>query len=183
MKRARFLILLVLAFLAVFAQAVWAGPRVWLGSPINLVPPLVVYAALRLSLAGVSGLAVVAGLWLDALSANPLGVSILPLFLVGLVLWQQRDLLLRELDYAQVLLGAAASAVVPVLTLGLVFSKGLLPDVGWHSLWQLVVLTVTGGVLTPLVFRLMDRLETAFLHPPAPALPFRADRDLKRGRY
>lgn len=183
MKRARLLILLVLAFLAVFAQAVLVTPRVWLGSPINLVPPLVVYAALRLNLAGLTCLSVVAGLWLDALSANPLGVSVLPLFLIGLGLWQQRDLLLRELDYAQLLLGAAASAVVPVLTLGLVLSKGLDPDVGWHSLWQLVVLTVTGGVFTPLVFRLMDRIETLFLHPPIAFPPYRRDHDLKRGRY
>lgn len=183
MRGIRLLLLLILAYLAVFLQAVVDAPRVWLGSPVNLIPPLVVYAALRLSLGEMTALAVVSGLWLDALSTNPLGVSVLPLFLVGLVLWRQRDLLLREMDYAQLFLGAAASAVVPLLTLGLVLTKGLAPDLGWHSLWQGVVLTVTGGVATPLLFRLMRRVETAFLHPPMPVPPYRTDRDILRGRY
>jgi rod shape-determining protein MreD len=131
----------------------------------------------------VTTLAIVAGLWLDALSANPLGASILPLFLVGFFLELQRELLLQELDYAQLMLGAAASAAVPILTLILLFTKGSSPGFGWQSLWQLTVLTITGGVLTPVVFRLLDRLETAFLHPTAPTLMFRPDREIRRGRY
>ncbi len=183
MRTARFIIVLGLAYVAVFLQAGFDAPRVWLASSVNLVPPLMVYTGLRLSLSCITTLALVAGLWLDALSANPLGVSILPLFIVGLVLYRHRDLLLRELDYAQLLLGASASAAVPLLTLVLVLTKGGEPNLGWHSLWQLVVLTVTGGVLTPVVYRLLDKLEGAFVHPVAPTLVFRADREIRRGRY
>ena len=183
MRPGRFPIVLLLAYLAVFLQAAFDAPRVWLNSQVNLVPPLMVYAALRLGLASVTTLAILAGLWLDSLSANPLGVSILPLFLVGFLLQLQREVLLQELDYAQLVLGAVASAAVPVLTLILLFTKGLSPGLGWQSLWQVTVLTITGGVLTPLLFRLLDRLERAFIHPPAPTLMFRPDRDIRRGRY
>ena len=77
---------------------------------------MMVYAALNTNLVTVSLLAVLGGLWFDALSANPLGVTILPLFAVGFPICLQRDLILRELPFAQIVLGAAASAVVPVLT-------------------------------------------------------------------
>jgi cell shape-determining protein MreD len=183
MRPARFLIVLLLAYLAVFVQAGFDVPRVWLNGQINLVPPLMVYTALRLNLTCVTALAVLAGLWLDSLSANPLGASILPLFLTGFLLLPQREVLLQELDYAQLVLGAAASAAVPILTLILVLTKGLDPGIGWHSLWQLAVLTITGGVLTPALFRLLDRIEKALLHPTAPTLMFRPDRDMRRGRY
>lgn len=183
MRPGRFLIVLVLAYLAIFLQAGFDAPRVWLSGQVNLIPPLMVYTALRLNLTCVTTLAIVAGLWLDSLSANPLGVSIAPLFLPGLVLLLQRELLLQELDYAQLVLGAAVSAAVPALTLILVLTKGLEPGIGWHSLWQLAVLAITGGVLTPLLFRVLDRIEHALLHPPAPTLMFRPDRDIRRGRY
>ena len=69
-----------------------------------------VYAALNADIVTVSLLAVLGGLWFDSLSANPLGVSILPLFAVGFVIYLQRELILRELPFAQFVLGAAASA-------------------------------------------------------------------------
>ena len=97
MRPGRFLIVLLLAYLAVFLQAGFDAPRVWLNGQVNLVPPLMVYTALRLNLTCVTTLAIVAGLWLDALSANPLGVSIAPLFLAGFVLLLQREVLLQEL--------------------------------------------------------------------------------------
>ena len=64
---------------------------------MDLLPALMVYAALNADIVTVSLLAVFGGLWFDALSANPPGVSILPLFAVGFVIWLQRELILREL--------------------------------------------------------------------------------------
>ena len=58
------------------------------------------------------------GLWFDSLSANPLGVSVLPLFVVGLAIHVKRELIVRDQTFAQVVLGAAAPALaVPLLTL------------------------------------------------------------------
>ncbi len=183
MNAVRLLLLLLMAFLAVFVQAAWELPRRWLGGPISLLPPLVVVAALRLDLAAVAALAFCGGLWQDALSANPLGSSLLPLYLAGWGVWRQREVLLRELDYAQLVLGGAVSLAVPVLTLLVVMTKGARPPLGWHTLWQLVVLTVTGGVVTPVLFRIFARQERFFIHPVVATPVFRPDREIKRGRY
>ncbi|MDR3377236.1 MAG: hypothetical protein P4M10_01010, partial [Verrucomicrobiae bacterium] len=67
------------AFVAVFCEAALPAPRHWLGAAIDLLPALMVYTALNASLATVCLLAVLGGVWFDSLSANPLGVSILPL--------------------------------------------------------------------------------------------------------
>ena len=41
--------------------------------------------------------ALLGGIWFDSLSANPFGITILPLFAIGFPIWLFRDLLLREL--------------------------------------------------------------------------------------
>ena len=109
------ILILAAAFLAVFAEAAFPLPRHLFGAQVDLLPALMIYAALNTNLATVSLLAVLGGVWFDSLSANPLGVSILPLFAVGFPICLRRDLILRELPFAQIVLGAAASAVAPAL--------------------------------------------------------------------
>ena len=116
MKILNTMLIFAVAFLAVFGEAALPGLRHLFGAQVDLLPVLMVYAALNASLTAVTSLAILGGLWFDALSANPLGVSILPLFAVGFVVFLQRDLILRELSFAQIVLGTVASAVVPVLT-------------------------------------------------------------------
>ena len=82
--------ILVAAFLAVFWEAAFNGVRHLLGGQIDLLPPLIVYASLTASLSTVSALAVLGGLWFDSLSANPLGVIVLPLFVIGLAIYINR---------------------------------------------------------------------------------------------
>jgi hypothetical protein len=73
------ILILAAAFLAVFGEAAAfpvfgeALPRHWLGAQVDLLPALMVYAALNTDIVTVSLLAVLGGLWFDALSANPLG--------------------------------------------------------------------------------------------------------------
>ena len=95
------ILILAAAFLAVFGEAVLSAPRHFLGAQIDLLPALMVYAALSADIVTISLLAVAGGLWFDSLSANPLGLSILPLFLISFPVFLQRDLILRELPFAQ----------------------------------------------------------------------------------
>src|SRR5271154_5563297 len=97
------------AFLAVFGEATFSVLRHWLGAQVDLLPALMVYAALNANITTVSLLAIFGGLWFDALSANPPGISILPLFAVGFAIYLRRDLILRGLPFAQIVLGAIAS--------------------------------------------------------------------------
>ena len=177
------LLIFAVAFLTVFGQAALPGLRHLLGAQVDLLPVLMVYAALNTRLSTVAALAVVSGLWFDALSANPLGVTILPLFVVGFVIFLQREFILRELSFAQVVLGTVACAAVPLLTVLLLLTLGHTPLLGWGSLWQWLVITVGGAVATPIIFALFHCLNRALGYQPrTETSSFRPDREILRGR-
>ena len=103
-------LILAAAFLTVFGEAAFPVLRHWFSAQVDLLPVLMVYAALSTDIMTISLLAIFGGLWFDALSANPTGVSILPLFAVGFVIYLRRELILRESPFAQFVLGDIASA-------------------------------------------------------------------------
>ena len=176
--------ILVLAaiVLAVFWEAAFHGIRNLFGAQVDLLPALIVFASLSTGLTVLSLAALLGGLLFDTLSANPLGVSVLPLYLVGLAIYSQRDLILRDQLLAQFVLGLAASALVPVLTLLLLLTLGHTPLLGWGSLWQWLVMSVGGGIATPVVFQLFDLLDRALNYRRWTEPSFRQDREIRRGR-
>lgn len=176
------IVVLAAAFLAVFAEAVFPAPRHWLGAQIDLLPALMIYAALDTNIVVMSLLAVLGGLWFDSLSANPLGLSILPLFIVGFPVFLQRDLILRELPFAQVVLGGVASAVAPVASILLLLSAGKQPLIGWGSLWQWIVMIAGGAFATPALFALFRWCDRALGYQPRKETSFRPDREILRDR-
>ncbi|HTY88900.1 MAG TPA: hypothetical protein VMB80_15655 [Candidatus Acidoferrum sp.] len=176
------ILILAVAFLVVFGEATFSFLRHWLGAQVDLLPALMVYAALNTEIVTVSLLAVLGGLWFDALSANPLGISILPLYAVGFLICYRRDMILRELSFARLVLGAMASAVVPVLSLLLLLTAGKQPLLGWGSLWQWFVMTGGGAAATPLLFALFGWCHRAFGYQPLAETSFRPDREIRRGR-
>jgi rod shape-determining protein MreD len=184
MNRLNNILILGTAFVAVFLEASFDGFRRWFGAQIDLLPVLLVYASLSSSFAMVVLLAVLGGLWFDSLSANPLGISIPALLLVGFLIYHRRGLILRNQTYAQTVLGGGASATVPVLTLLLLLSKGgRLPSLGWGSLWQWLVMAAGGALLTPVCFRFFDGLNHALNYQPVNETSFRPDRQIRRGRF
>jgi rod shape-determining protein MreD len=173
---------LAAAFVAVFLEASVGLVRHLLGAQVDVLPALMVYAALTLSFTTLVLLAVCGGLWFDSLSLNPLGASVLPLLLIGFLMYRSRDLLLREHVFAQVILGAAAGAAQPLGTLFILLNKGQTPLLGWYSLWQWLVMAAGAGAVTPVFFKLFDRLNRALEYQPAIQSSFRPDREIKRGR-
>ncbi|HZF01991.1 MAG TPA: hypothetical protein VE344_08860 [Methylomirabilota bacterium] len=176
------ILILAAAFLAVFAEAAFSFPHRLLGAQIDLLPALMIYAALNLDIFTVSLLAVLGGLWFDSLSANPFGISILPLYAIGFPIWWKRDLLLRELPFAQVILGATASAIVPALTVLLLLTGSHEPLLGWGSLWQWIVMTAGGALATPIIFGLFDWCNHTFGYQPLVQTAFRPDREIRRDK-
>ena len=176
------ILILAAAFLAVFAEAAFQLPRQWLGAQVDLLPALMIYAALNTDIVTVSLLATLGGLWFDALSANPLGVSILPLFAVGFPICLRRDLILRELPFAQIVLGAGASAAVPVLCVLLLLTGGQEPLLGWGSIWQWLVMIAGGAVATPIIFAVFDWCQHALGYQPQIENSFRPDRQIQRDK-
>jgi rod shape-determining protein MreD len=176
------ILILLTALLAVFVQGAFGGVRDVLGAQVDLLPALMVYTALTCGAAMMITLAVTGGLLFDTLSVNPLGVSVLPLLLIGLVIQFRRDLLMRDELYAQVTLGLFASALAPALTVLLLFTLETNPLIGWGSLWQWSVMTVGGAIATPLFFLLFGWLNHALGYQPVFESSFRADREIRRGR-
>jgi rod shape-determining protein MreD len=172
-------LILGFAFLAVFCEATLSAPRHLLGAQIDLLPGLMVYAALNADIVTLSLLAVLGGMWFDALSENPLGVTILPLMVVGYSIYLQRDLILRGLPFAQLVLGAAASALVPALTVLLLLNGGRQPLLGWASLWQWLVMTAGGAAATPVMFALFEWCRRTFAYRRHTEAGFRPDREIR----
>lgn len=174
--------ILVVAYLAIYAQATVNEFRHLLGVQIDLLPSLVVYAALSSGVTTFTIVALCGGLWIDSLSANPLGISLLPLFLVGLVIHQFSDLILRDQPFAQFILGLCATAAVPIITLVLLMNTQVQPLLSWFSLWQWIAMSVMGGAVTPLWFFVFDHIAETFNYRPWGETSFRPDRQIKRGR-
>src|SRR5262245_33699323 len=105
-------LLLFVAFLVVFLQTTVHGLRVVTGAQVDLLPSIMVYAGLNCGLGPITALAVCGGLLQDSLSANPLGVSILPLFACGAFIHYHRGLILKDAPFARFILGMSASAAV-----------------------------------------------------------------------
>jgi hypothetical protein len=176
------IIILSAAFVAVFLEAAFDGVRHILGAQIDLLPALIVYAGLSSSLLTMTLVAVLGGLWFDTLSNNPLGITMLPLFLAGFLIYLRRGLILREQYFARFVLGLAASASVPALTLLLLLSIRQNPVVGWGTIWQWIVMSLGGAILTPLCFVIFDGLNNALSYRPVSESSFRPDREIRRGR-
>jgi hypothetical protein len=82
-------------------------------------------------------------------------VSLLPLFLIGLLIQRNRDLILRDQTYAQMVIGFAASAA-RLSTVLLLLNLDQRPLLGWFSLWQWLLMSVAGALMTPLWFHVFN---------------------------
>ncbi len=176
------ILVLFAAFLAVFWEAAFQGVRYLLGAQIDLLPPLMVYASLCAGLNTALLLAVCGGLWFDSLSANPLGISVLPLVVIGVAIYASRELILRNQTFARVVIGLAASIAVPLITLMLLLTTGHKPLLGWGTLWQVLVMGCGGALATPIFFELFGWLHHKLGRAQASELSFRPDREIRRGK-
>jgi hypothetical protein len=89
---------------------------------------------------------------------------------------------LRDLPYAQVVLGVMATVAILVFKVLVLLTLGEAPLLGWGSLWQLLVVCGWSAVLTPAVFRLFSTATGLFSYQTAGPAGFRTDREIKRGR-
>lgn len=183
MRTTHHLLIGLAVFLAVFWQAFATSIREVLGAQVDLLPSLMVYAALGAGLPAVSLVAMLGGFLFDSLSANPLGSSVLPLLAVGSTIYHRRELILRDEPFAQVVVGFLAGAVTPALTVLLLLTAGEQPLLGWGSLWQWLVMSVGGAVATPLWFILFGWLNRTLGYQYAKETSFRPDREIRRGRF
>ena len=174
---------------------------------VGLIPGLVVYGALRASLATTAIAAILGGLSRDSLSSGPFGLGVLPLLWVGVLLHSRRELVLRDSAWAQAVLGGGAVLAVTLLSLGFLEILGpllgrstvegaawlvelqpstqVLPPVGWPAFAGTLGLTMGGAVTTPLVFRVLGWVDAKFDYRRVSdgEGAGRGIREIRRGRY
>ncbi len=175
-------VVVAVCFLLVFAQSHALGlPRV-MGVQVDLVPGFMVCVAMRCGVWALAGLALAGGFFLDALSTNPFGVSVLPLFLVAWCVQGFQDLVLRDTLVARLALGFAAGALAPILTVFLIVAGGTEARLGLGVVWPVAVLAIMNAITTPVWFEFFGFLDRAFNYGAIPESAFRPDREIKRGR-
>jgi rod shape-determining protein MreD len=152
------IILIFAAAIIVWFQAIGSPLGGWFGVKTDLLPSLMIYAGLTVGVRAVVAVGVVGALLQDSLSAMPLGVTLLPLCIVGLIAHQAQAYLSRDEKAQQLLLGALATfgaSVIVLLTLATI-GKGVS-----FSLWLLVRLvgvTLIGAIACPFFFAVLDRV-------------------------
>lgn len=183
MNRLQSILTVAAAFVAVFIESSFDGFRDIFGAQIDFLPALIVYAGLNTGFYTIGCTAVLGGIWFDSMSANPLGVSVLPLLVMGLLIHRFRELLAREQIIAQFALGTVACGLQPLAVLFLLLNMGAEPLLGWKSIWQWMVMAMGGGLFTPLWFGVFYTIDRTFYYQPTKQMSFRPDRQIKRGRF
>ncbi len=152
------------------------------GAQVDLLPGLMVYAAMAYRMEVVLGCAFLFGLLYDSLSANVLGTSFIALSVIGLAASRFRELLLSDQFITHWILGVIGSALAPVLSLVVLNLEGMPPLLGLSSLWQWAIMIAGGGLMTPVWFKLFNQLDDASRFKEMPESAFRTDRQIARGK-
>ena len=175
-------LLLFMAYVGIYFQCSFHGLRTLAGVQINLLPILITYAGLRQGLPTVLLLSILGGLMHDALSANPLGLTVLPLFTAGMLIQHNRHILLKREAYAQAILGGLTTASVQFLSVLMLIAMGDEVLLGPGTLWIWIISSLVGGALSPMVFSLLELFEGHLNYQTQPETTFRKNREIKRGR-
>ena len=117
MSRPTFTCLILMAMVLTYVQSHWSMMEGMWRAQIDLLPVFAAFAALHGGLGPIIGLALIAGSWLDVLSANPLGTSLVSLFLTALILHRLHEVLLKGQLAAQFFVCLAAGAFGPTIIL------------------------------------------------------------------
>ena len=177
------IVFLVTGYLVIFAQARLTAFRDFTGAQLDLLPGMIVFAAMVFQLGTVILCAAVFGLLFDSFSANALGTTFVSLAIIGLFASRYRDLLLSEHFTTHWVLGLIASALAPLISYTLLRLQDVKPMVAWGSAWHWAIMIAGGGAATPLWFKIFTRLDEALRYKELPESTFRQDRQIARGRH
>ena len=177
------ILFLLVGYCVIFAESRMTGVRQLIGTQIDLLPGMLVYAAVSFNVGVVISSATILGLLFDSMSTNALGTSSVAFLLTTFSLFYFRELLLQDQITAQFVLGAIASAAVPFLALLIIVAAGQTPLIGAGSLAQWLLMTAGGAAFTPLWFLLFNRLDRSLRYKEVSDPSFRPDRQIARGKF
>jgi len=143
--------ILLTALVAIFFEAACQIPRNITGTQIDPLPALMIVTALRAPILAITALSIMGSLWQSSLSSDPLGICMLPLFILGMLVHFNKRRISHQHIGSRFTLGAIAGALIPILTLCLLLLSGHQPIIGLYSLWQ-YAMSIIGSGLFALVF-------------------------------
>ncbi len=143
-------ILLAVALQAHMPTLWWLG-----GTRVELLPALVVYAALTMHRRCALVLALVAGLTQDALSAAPFGITALAYGIAAIVITSLREALDRDLPWMQWSAGALTSITASIIVS---FAVGL--SIG--NVFKMLMAASIAGMATVGLFFVLDYARLAW---------------------
>lgn len=150
--------ILLTALIAIFFETACQIPRSFTGAQIDPLPALMVVTALRAPVLVITALAIMGSLWQSSLSSDPLGISMLPLFLLGMLVHLNIKSISHHHIGSRFALGAIAGALVPILILCLLLLSGHQPMIGLYSLWQYAMSIIGSGLFALSFFPLLEWL-------------------------
>ncbi len=154
----------VALFLALLAAAVLQAmlpTTAWTGwAPAPLMSGLVLYYSLIHRRPLVLEAALLAGLIEDSLSQMPLGTTCFAYAVAGLIIERYRDDVMEHQWTTHVAFGAMLNAGVTLFSMLILLKDELIhPPILYLGL-RLVGALVLGGIVSPIIFAVMNRLET-----------------------
>lgn len=177
------LVFMITGYVIIFAQARFTFFRDFFGAQPDLLPGMIVFAAMAFRLETVMMCALVFGVLFDSFSVNALGTSVVTLGAIGFAASHYRELLLSEHFTTHWVLGLIASGLAPFMTYAVLKLSGMSPLIGGGSAWHWAIMTAGGGLVTPLWFKVFNRLDDALRYKEIPESTFRPDRQIARGRH
>jgi hypothetical protein len=138
--------ILLTALIVIFFETACQIPRNFTGAQIDPLPALMIVTALRAPILSITALAIMGSLWQSSLSSDPLGICMLPLFMLGMLVRLNSKSIAHHHIGSQFALGAIAGALVPTLSLCLLLLSGHQPMIELYSLWQLAVGIIGNGL-------------------------------------
>ena len=177
------LVFLITGYVIIFAQGKFTFFRDFFGAQPDLLPGMIVYAAMAFKLETVMVCVCIFGLLFDSFSLNPLGTTVVTLGVIGFAASRYRELLLSEQFTTHWVLGLIASGVAPIISYAVVRLSDLTPLVAAGSALQWAIMTAGGGIVTPLWFKVFNWLDIALRYKEIPESTVRPDRQIARGRH
>ncbi|MCD8534689.1 MAG: hypothetical protein LR011_07850 [Verrucomicrobia bacterium] len=161
------LTLLIIGYLLVCLQLTFDGFFLWMHGYIWFPCLLMAYSVVKQPSGTTYLLCFVMGYWIDSLSMNPLGLSILS-FLGSSMLANKGYRNWAGDPYLSIFApGLILGGAFPLFSLGIAFLIDLDPLTGWRVVVGILLSAVTIGFAAPVFLRLVDHIMNALQFKPA----------------
>ena len=183
MSRSTFTCMILVAMASVYLEARWSIIEGRWRAQVDLLPVFAAYAALHGGRRVMVGVALVSGTWLDLLSANPLGTSLLSLTLTSFILHGAHEMILKGQLAAQSFICFSAGALNTFMSVLFLWGSGMEPLIGWGTPWQIMVNALVCGLVGPFLFIILNQLDRWVSYEPMAKPWHRTVVEVKRNRH